>query len=275
MTAYQDIKYELAFRTDMFNFWNGNKSNKRQHYEFELICSLLNWNSNESVVVHDDKTAFPRAEDEGNIFNKDYDVLVTVAGNKKFANKPVIKLNSPICKGLLGHRILIVREQDQPTFHHIHSDQLKSLTAGIPATWADAELFRANGYRVLEQGTLPEILKLLSDKKCDYVSLGANEVKSIYQEHASLLEGLMIEESILLYYPLPLVFYVHPDKVQFAQLLDDKLQDFMLSGEFDSLFNQHFGNVVSSTGLESRKIINLTNPELTDEFGSFQSQFAS
>lgn len=259
----------------MFNFWNGNKSSKRQHYELELIHSLLNWDPNEPIVVHSDNTDFPRAEDEGNIFRKNYDVLVTVAGNRKFADKPTIKLNSPICKGLLGHRILIIREQDQPTFHNINSNKLKSLIAGIPATWADAELFRANGYRVLEQGTLPETLKLLSDKKCDYVSLGANEVESIYQEHTNSLNGLVIEKSIVLYYPLPLVFYVHPDKAQLAQLLDDKLQEHMLSGKFDSLFNQHFGDVVRSIGLEHRKAINLVNKELPPELRSFKSQFIS
>ncbi|CAK3458880.1 ABC transporter substrate-binding protein [Vibrio crassostreae] len=237
----------------MFNFWNGNKSGKRQHYELELIHSLLNWDPNEPIVVHSDNTDFPRAEDEGNIFRKNYDVLVTVAGN----------------------RILIIREQEQPTFHNINSNKLKSLIAGIPATWADAELFRANGYRVLEQGTLPEILKLLSDKKCDYVSLGANEVESIYQEHTYSLNGLVIEKSIMLYYPLPLVFYVHPDKAQLAQLLEDKLQDYKLSGDFELLFNQHFGDVVRSIGLEHRKAINLVNKELPPELRSFKSQFIS
>lgn len=259
----------------MYNFWNGNKSCKRQHYEFELIHSLLNWKSNIQVIIHNDKTDFPKAEDEGDIFNNGYDVLVTVAGNRKFANTPVIRLNYPICKGLLGHRVLIIRKQDQLRFHNIHSDQLKLLTAGIPATWVDAELFRANGYRVLEEGTLPDILKQLSDKKCDYVSLGANEVESIYREHASYQEGLTIEKSISLYYPFPLVFYVHPAKMQLATLLKDKLQDYMLNGKFESLFNQHFGEIVKSIGLEYRKTINLNNSELPLELRSCKSQFSS
>ncbi|NOH98142.1 ABC transporter substrate-binding protein [Vibrio sp. 99-70-13A1] len=259
----------------MFNFWNGNKSNKRQHYELELLHNLLNWNSNEPVTIHCDNTDFPRAQDEGNIFNNEYDVLVTVAGNKKFANQPVIKLNSPICKGLLGHRILIIREQDQLLFNNISSSKLKSLTAGIPATWADAELFRSNGYRVLEQGTLSDTLKLLSDKKCDYVSLGANEVESIFQEHTKYLQGLVIEKSISLYYPLPLVLYVHPEKMQLAQLLDEKLHDYILSGRFEALFNQHFGDVVSSIKLRNRKTINLSNTNLPTELRAFQSQFTS
>ena len=79
----------------------------------------------------------------------------------------------------------------------------------------------------------------------------------------------------MLYYPLPLVFYVHPDKAQLAQLLEDKLQDYKLSGDFELLFNQHFGDVVRSIGLEHRKAINLVNKELPPELRSFKSQFIS
>ncbi|MEZ9566972.1 ABC transporter substrate-binding protein [Vibrio artabrorum] len=259
----------------MYNFWNGNKSSKRQHYEFELLQSLLNWDSHKSVIVHSDNTDLPSAEDEGNVLNRGFDVLVTVAGNSKFVNKPAVKLHSPICKGLLGHRILIIREKDQSTFHNIHREQLKSLIAGVPATWADAKLLRTNGYQVLEQGSLPEILYLLVDKKCDYVSLGANEIESIYQEHTNSLKGLVIEKSIMLYYPLPLVFYVRPEQAKLAQLLDKKLTGYMLSGKFESLFNKHFGDDVRAIGLEHRKTINLSNPELPPELRSFKSQFTS
>ncbi len=59
-------------------------------------------------------------------------------------------------------------------------------------------------------------------------------------EHTNSLDGLVMKKYCALL-PLPLVFYVHPDKTQLAQLLDDKLQEHMLSGKFDLLFNQHLG----------------------------------
>ncbi len=40
--------------------------------------------------------------------------------------------------------------------------QLKAMVAGIPATWADADLLRQNGYQVLEKGSLEQMFLLPS-----------------------------------------------------------------------------------------------------------------
>lgn len=61
-----------------------------------------------------------------------------------------------ICGGILGCRVLIVRHGEQDQFAHLSISELKQRIAGIPGTWADAELLRQNGFKVLEQGTLAQ-----------------------------------------------------------------------------------------------------------------------
>ena len=247
----------------MINFWNGNKSPTRQAYELDLLQTILNTQSSSPINIHNDITDYPVADDEGNVFSNGTDVLTTIAGNKKFNAKPTIKIDRPLCKGLLGYRILIIRQQDSEKFSKIDATTLKSLIAGIPATWVDADLFRANQYKVLEQGSLQDILQLLKGKQCDYVSLGANEVHSLFAQIAAPLKGLIIESNIVLQYPFPLVFYVHPDKEELAQDIETGLDIISKTGDFNTLFESHYGDVINKLNLHSRKTINLHNPNIS------------
>jgi hypothetical protein len=245
------------------NFWNGNKSPARQDYELALLQMLLNISSAQEVNIVNDTTDYPKAEDEGDVFKHHTDILVTVAGNKKFHQKALIKLDKPICKGLLGQRVLIIRQQDQAQFSNITPTNLKQKIAGIPATWVDADLFRANGYKVLEQGSLDSVFDLLKQGKCDYVSLGANEVKGLFDEFGSI-GGLAIETSLLLYYPFPLVFYVHPEKQQLAKDLESGLQQAELSGAWSQLYERHYGDLVNALNIKNRRVLILENPNLPE-----------
>lgn len=248
----------------MINFWNGNKSAARQTYELALLQSILNTQYLSPVHLNNDITNYAKAEDEGNVFatGTDTDILTTISGNKKFNDKSFIALNKPICKGLLGYRILIIRQQDDKKFKQINETQLKALVAGIPATWVDADLFRSNQYSVLEKGSLSDILQLLKDEKCDYISLGANEIQSLFTQFAVPLEGLIIESSLVLRYPFSVVFYVHVDNKKLAQEVNKDLLHVTESGIFDRLFDHHYADVINKLGIPNRRIINLNNPEL-------------
>lgn len=257
----------------MVRFWNGNKSPIRQAYEKDLITLILQKTRNATSELWVDDTDYPSAEDEGNIFQRNIDTLVTVAGNKKFTGRSFLRLDQPLSKGLLGHRILIIRKTDQPIFKDIDETTLKCLTMGIPATWADADLFRFNQYSVFEQGGLETMVSALEGGQCDYLAFGANEVTSIFQQYCDTSNALMIEPSLVLYYPFPLVFYVHPDKGALLKRLAEGFDAVVKSTEFDQLFGRHYSAVTDPLRLETRHRIDLINPSLPAAFGGFQSNF--
>lgn len=259
------------------HFWNGNKSSVRQAYELSLLQRVINITSGEygHADIAEDCTDYPRAEDEGNIFLKGQDLCVTVAGNPKFQSGRFIPVYDPIMDGLLGHRLLIIREEDQADYSQcVTSAMLRKKVMGIPETWADAPLFRSNGYRVEERGSFDDVFHRLKAGEFDYVSLGANEVFPVFAEKAAGLGGLAIESSLRLYYPYALVFYVHPDQPQLAKRLREGLLTLRRSGEFGRMFQSYFRQLFIDADFHARTEIQLCNPALPTDLEPAMQQAA-
>jgi hypothetical protein len=255
-------------------FWNGNKSPARQSYETALLQACINVTNEEygPADVRVDNTDYPLAVDEANIFTHGADILITVAGNVKFKDKQKLVIPQPLTKGLLGYRLLLVRDESLTTFTQINKcQQLQALSIGIPHTWADADLFRHNRYKVVEQGSLDDLFMLLNNGTFDYVALGVNEIEEIFKHRAVPIGGISIEPSLMFYYPFPLVFYVNPRKPILAERIDKGLKSIGSSGEHETLFCQHHGNVAQRLNLRNRKIFTLTNPMLPDDMADFSA----
>ncbi|MFN2396758.1 MAG: hypothetical protein ABR597_13850, partial [Bacteroidales bacterium] len=90
-----------------------------------------------------------------------------------------------LTKNLLGYRIPIIRQEDAGLFSEIrNAEDLKKLKHGIPLTWSDADIFRHNGYNVVEDGSFDDIFERLQAGLFDYSSFGANEVLGVYENRA-------------------------------------------------------------------------------------------
>ncbi|HSC69462.1 MAG TPA: transporter substrate-binding domain-containing protein [Cellvibrio sp.] len=262
-----------AVKSPSISMWNGNKTASRQAYEREILEAVLNATkkSHGRWELKEDKTDYPAAEDEASVFRaKGFDIFGTVAGNQKLAKEQKILVPIPLMKGLLGYRILIIRAEDKAKFATISTaKQLQALRLGIPATWADAELFRQNGYKVEEKGSFDELFARLENKEFDYVSFGANEVAGVFAERAATSGNLVIESSLLVYYPFPLVFYVNPAKPELAARVTQGLQAIAANGELDRIFNRYFGAELKALELPGRTKITLKNPILPVEMADF------
>ena len=255
-------------------FWNGNKSPTRQIYETALLKACLKATNHEyaPVQIRVDNTDYPNAEDEANIFASGADILVTVAGNIKFKDKQKLVIPQPLTKGLLGYRLLLVRDESLTKFAQINTpQQLQTLSIGIPETWADAALFRHNRYKVIEQGTLDDVFLLLKKGVFDYVALGVNEIEEIFEHRIAPLGGISIEPSLMLYYAFPLVFYVHARNNILAERIDKGLKMIIANGEHDTLFSDYHGDVAQRLNLQNRNMFTLKNPMLPPEIENFSA----
>lgn len=255
-------------------FWNGNKTTSRQNYEREILAAVLKATEKKhgKWQLIEDTTDYPLAEDEASVFRlKNFDVFVTVAGNLKLANEQKIAIPLPLMKGLLGYRILIIRDTDREKFAGITSSaHLQQLRLGIPNTWADAELFRQNGYQVVEKGSFNELFTRLQNNEFDYVSFGANEVEGVFSERATLAENLTIEPSLLVYYPFPIIFYVNPNNTALAKRITEGLTRISQNGTLDKIFDSYYGETIAKLKLKKRTMIKLKNPILPPEMINFK-----
>jgi hypothetical protein len=254
--------------------WNGNKTTARQIYEQEVLEAALDATkgSHGKWKLSADATSFPSAEEEGSVFRaKGFDIFGTVMGNVKLAKEKKIVIPQPIMKGLLGYRILIIREADREKFAAIKTPkQLQALRLGIPETWADAELFRRNGYTVVEKGSFDDLFTRLRDNEFDYVSFGANEVDSVFAERASKAGGLAIDSSLLVYYPFPVVFYVNADNPALAQRVTQGLKTISTNGTLDKIFERHYGEQLAALKLNERRLISLRNHVLPKKMNNLK-----
>ena len=254
--------------------WNGNKTQSRQQYEREVLEAALS----ATVVSHgqwqlqEDLTDYPLAADEASVFrSKGFDIFGTVAGNAKLADEKKTLIPLPLMKGLLGYRILIIRAEDKAKFAAIKSaQQLQKLRMGIPKTWADAELFRHNGYMVEEKGSFDDLFERLENNEFDYVTFGANEVSGVFSERAAASGKLVVESSLVVFYPFPLVFYVNPDNKILAERVTSGLQAISSNGVLDTIFKRYFDADLIAVDLPSRTMIRLKNPILPSEMADFK-----
>jgi hypothetical protein len=250
--------------------WNGNKTQSRQQYEREVLDAALKATTaaHGKYQLQEDLTDYPLAADEASVFrSKGFDIFGTVAGNTKLAAEKKILIPLPLMKGLLGYRILIIRAADKEKFAAIKSaQQLQQLRLG---TWADAELFRQNGYKVEEKGSFDDLFTRLENNEFDYVSFGANEVAGVFAQRAAQSGKLIVDSSLLVYYPFPLVFYVNPNNKALAKQVTQGLQTISSNGELDAIFNRYFGAELKLLNLSSRTKITLKNPILPAEMADF------
>ncbi|EKO3579641.1 transporter substrate-binding domain-containing protein [bacterium 19MO03SA05] len=265
-------KKERKVIMNELRFWNGNKSLARQQHEFNVLSAIQQGGNMPWSIIHD-TTDYPNAEDESRIFQRGADLLTTVAGNRKFAQDEHIAIHQPICGGILGCRILVIRTSEQALFDHIEESALKNKIAGIPATWADADLLRYNGYQVLEKGSLDQMFLMLREGLCDFIPLGINEVQSLFKQSSNTNQEITIETNMMLFYPLPIVFYLHPQRLDLKKSIERGIEKLTQNGTLQRIYRYHYQNAIQSMTPEKRRIIQLTNPNLNQHWLGFKAYY--
>ena len=256
-------------------FWNGNKSASRQQYEAKILDAALMATKEQygDYRINQDDADLSSSAESAVFRTNRADVFVTVAGNPKLEHEEKIIVTHPLMRGLLGYRLLIVRDKALGKFAAIQTEEeFKRLRIGISEGWADADLFRHNDYRVVEGGTFDEIFDRLAADKFDYIALGANEIETTFANRAAPYDMFSIEPTTLLYYPFALVFYVNPEKPALAQRLHDGLNAIDENGQAQRLFEQAAGNIVERLQLPQRTVFRLDNPMLPAEMKGYRSR---
>lgn len=259
------------------DFWNGNRSEIRQLYEREILEAVLEATTDSfgAYKVKESFTEYPGTQESFVFSEKSHHLFVTIAGNQKFNADDMIVIPKPIAKNLLGYRIPIIKKSNAAFFGKIkETQQLQNKLHGIPISWSDATIFRHNDFKVLEEGDFDDIFERLDAGNFDYVTFGANEIESVFENRAKKLKSLQIDSNLLCFYPFPLVFYVNPIMPDLAKRIDVGLQTIIDSGVLDTIFNRYYANIVQTLNLDKRTLIILKNPLIPKEFANLKPDLA-
>lgn len=195
---------------------------------------------------------------------KTIDVLwsMTTIAREKIA-RPV---RIPLLKGLMGHRICIVRRDSLDAFADVRTlADLRRHTAVQGNDWPDADILAANGLRVVRGHGYDALFGMLLLRQADYFPRAFNEP---WDEVA--VRGrreLVVEPTLLLRYTTDNYFFVSPHNPALADRIERGLRAALADGSFEWLFRKHPINkeAFASARLSRRRIIDLHNPLLPPE----------
>lgn len=164
----------------------------------------------------------------------------------------------PLLKGLLGHRIFIIREEDKALFSQIKTlEKLRQFTAGQGDSWPDYYILKNNNISVVGSSSYEGLFKMLERKRFDYFPRGVMEPWVELETRSNT--SLVVDKHLMLYYPTAFFYFVHKDNHTLFKRIEQGLTLAIKDGSFDTLLNQHpyTRTVFQNAAIETRRIFHL------------------
>ncbi len=178
----------------------------------------------------------------------------------------LMPIRFPLMKGLLGHRINIIRPDMQQKFGAITTiDDVKKLKFGQGTSWPDTVILRDNGINVVTCNKYQGLFHMVEGGRFDAFPRAVLEAWSETSERPEL--SLAVEKDLLFIYRLPVYFFVREDRKELAADLMRGLELSLANGSFDNFFfnNPQIKDALEKSNLKSRKAFYLQNPFLSPE----------
>ena len=252
----------------LYRYWDWGKTPKRDRYQIAALNLALQKTTPtygpyvvEQVVETMSTSRIRREIHSGKRIN-----VQAAPWRDLEADDPIeraIMVATPVMSGLLGYRRLIVRHDDLPKFKAITSDtQLKPLVAGLGRGWVDNTVLRHNGYQVVDSGNIATLLNMLASRRFDYLPISVVEADFLMKEHEQLVDTLALVPGLMLYYPLPVVYYVSASDPRLAARLEAGLSMAKRDGSLDALTARYFSREIELVKASAGRCFTLTHPLL-------------
>lgn len=175
----------------------------------------------------------------------------------------LLPIRIPLYKGLLGHRIFLIRRGDQARFDNVKTLQdLHGIKFGQGTTWADTRILEANGLKVVKTMKYQGLFYMLDGGRFDAFPRGVQEPWDELKNNSSL--GIAVEKNIMLVYKMPFYLFTSKDNKKLASDLERGFNLAIADGSFDKVFYSSpvVQSVLDNANIENRVVIELNNPDL-------------
>lgn len=193
-------------------------------------------------------------------------ISIMWVGTRPDLEEDFIPIRVPLFKGLLGHRIFIIREGEQAKFSRVNTLQdLLALSAGQGRYWGDTPILENAGIPVVKPVKYPNLFHMLDGERFDYFPRAVHEP---WDEVASRPElNLTIESDLMLVYPMPLYFFTSKQNRELADTLEKGLLRAVDDGSYDEVFlnNAAIQDAIERTNIQNRRVFRISNPSLSRE----------
>lgn len=229
-----------------------------------LILSILQLavkKSGENLTIKELAQEVPIARRENETASGSLD-LMWAGSSPKLDNK-LRAVRIPLLKGMLGHRIFIIRQGDQASFNSVYNlSDLKQLKAGMGRTWGSTKVLEAAGLNVVSTLKYKNLFYMLEGGRFDYFPRAVHEPWSEVSNHPDL--PLEVENNILLIYPYAMYFYIAKSNDELHATLTRGLEAAIADGSFNQLFYSHpmVKSAVEKTQFNQRVVLRISNPSM-------------
>ncbi|VUD41208.1 hypothetical protein TDB9533_00440 [Thalassocella blandensis] len=188
------------------------------------------------------------------------------AGTQPKYEKELYPIRIPIFKGMLGHRIFIIREGDQGKFDKVQSlDDLRAIPLGQGRYWGDTAVLKNANMTVVDPVKYKNLFPMLEGGRFDFFPRAIHEPWSEVEMHKEL--NLTVEKNLLLVYPFAMYFFVSRENPTLAQAIQTGFRNAIDDGSYDDLLFNHpeVKKTLQYSNLKNRTVFRLSNPNMTKE----------
>lgn len=238
----------------------------RYNYRTELLNLALSYSQTEEATIDlIPRPDIPTAR-AGNLMaqNKIRGVLSLATSIKREEELLAVKI--PIMAGILGMRVFLIHKDLQIELSKVTNfSQFKKYVAGFGEHWGDLSILRDNGLSVIPVAKYESLFGMLNAKRFDFFPRGVNEVLVEHSERKDTLSNLAVEQSLAIYYPYPVYFFVNKHDYDLAGRIQYGLDQALKDGRFKSLFLYHHKDLLSQLNFSDRRVFNFKNNTLPSD----------
>lgn len=237
-------------------------ADSRGHYPIALLHLALE-KSGQSYNPVPSETALSQYRTLRQLeLNQGIDVVWTMSSPEREQQLRPVRI--PIDRGLIGWRLLLIRQQDEQRFLQLKDEaQLKALKTIQGLDWPDYHILQSNGFRTSSSASYQGMFNMLQARRIDYFPRSVTELPA--ELVAFKQADLMASPKWVLYYPAVLYFFVNKNNTKLAQDIENGLRIAIADGSMKQLFLQHFGAAIQQADLPNRTVLRLHNPLLTPD----------
>lgn len=235
-----------------------NKINSaKEEYQFGLLKLALSYSSS--------KYEFAEAQDFASQAKLTSDLDsdkkdVGWMGTSSAYEEQFLPIRVPLFKGLLGHRIFLIRRGEQSRFDGVSSiEDLSRFKAGQGALWTDTKIMEQAGLDVVRTAKYNNLFPMLEGSRFDYLP------RSIYSPWGEMAKRpnlpIQVEDNLILIYPLPAYFFVNSKNIRLKNEIESGLFKAIEDGSFDAYFYSHpmIKEGLSKSNLKNRTVLRVNN----------------
>jgi len=182
-------------------------------------------------------------------------------------------IDIPIDFGANSYRICLMRQDLKDELEKVTTlNQLHKYTFGAGIGWLDVKILRHNNFKVVEQNSTQNIVRMTKAGRVDLYCRGFSELFFELQ-HDVETTGLAYDESFALYYPLPKFLFFHKSSTQAFNRIKRGLIIADHDGSLKNIWIKNNQLGIEKSKLKQRRIFRLQNPFIKNLSGDYERYF--